>query len=201
MRKIIPILGIIILGFAGCTSTDVVEPTVLDSLGYFPVTEGTSWEYKVINDSDTTSMTRKISGDTLLNGKRYSRYMQITDDRTSIRRLYRRSNDTLFHLIPISTQPIQFSEWPHLIEKQEVAWTIPNSKGEPSATDTIRVVAKGISRIVLGKTYNNVLQMEVSSTSTGSRRIKETSFFAKDIGLIENIVPGETMLLVNYTIK
>ncbi|MES2766108.1 MAG: hypothetical protein V4642_09580 [Bacteroidota bacterium] len=190
------------ISFCSCTSPDVVEPTPpQDHHGYSPVSDGSSWEYKLIIDGDTTALSRKIDGDTLLNGKRYSKYMQITETKTSVRRLYRRSNDTLYSLWGKSGQPITFVEWPHLIEKLGVAWATPNSEGEPSQTDTLRVVAKGISRTVQGKTYNDVLHMEVSSTTSGSIRIKETSYYAKGIGLIENNVSGESMVLVDYSIK
>lgn len=197
MKQKISLVIAISFILASCTSSDTIEPNPsTEDNGYFPVTVGTTWEYKVIDDGDTTDLTRKIDGDTLLYGKKYGKYYGFTATQTFKTGLYRRSNDTLFHL-----RTSQLIETPLMIERAGVAWAELATTGVLSETDSSRIVENGITRIVLGKTFNNVIHYQSTRTVAGIRQVKSNAYFAKGIGFIESYTSSDTTLLVSYSIK
>ncbi len=182
-----------------CTDDNSVTPTPISDI-YFPLSTGSTWTYEISGGGKATRSKDSVTGTNIANGIQYHDiFITISNPANpySYTESYRKSNDTLY-LLNGKTDNIV------LIAKNNAVWTSSASNDTFSQNDTSTVVESGISHTVNGTAYNNVFHVRQVRTVLLQGKATVTEFniyYAKNIGLIEQINPGSTVRLTSYSIK
>jgi hypothetical protein len=176
--------------FTKCSKDDD-SPSTDNSANYSPLTVGSNWTYNSTEgDSDTIPFTLTVTDkDTGINGKTYkvlsssdgsaNKYLAKIDSN-----YYRFSSfadiGNLEELYLKDNRPVN-STWTN-----QTSFTPPGSP-LPLTADLIYVVKeKGVARVVNGKTYSDVIHINVTISVFSQNFGQGDFYYAKDIGLIEN---------------
>src|SRR5215212_6557100 len=170
--------------FTNCSKDDD-SPSTDGSANYSPLTVGSNWTYNSTEgNSDTVSFTLTVTDkDTSINGKTY-KVLSSSDGSENN------------YLAKMDSNYYRFSSFPNIGSLEELylkdnrpvnsAWTASTSftlQGLPLTADlTYMVKEKGINRVVNGKTYSDVIHVNVTISVLGQNFGQGDFYYAKDIG-------------------
>lgn len=189
---VILLLSLVIVG--GCSKDSTTTgPGTTGNSNYFPLTAGSYWQYKT---SDSTA-TRRVIGTTTFNSKSY---VAIYDFSTGDTLRLRQSGSAYYLLTPDATgttlQEVQI-----LDETLNATWGFSNTVSGVTFSESFKTTEVGLTRIVNGKTYSNVIHVHVDENFGGSISGSEL-YFAKGIGEIEQVNTTTSIeSLLNYHVN
>lgn len=208
---------------AGCKldKPDLSGTTPMDSLGtggnlsntYQPVSKGTYWKYIYIFNGVTDSMTSTMTGNSIvINGRTNYEGISILHSQPSVPVTGYLSNSGHIY-INLSEDPEVDLYYLNDTTAAGSGWTVPinpSGKLEDIPGQFVgKIIEKGISKTVGGKTFTNVIHSQVElqyDYGTGfSTALTYDNYCAKGVGLIEIDSNGEgiavTETLFDYSIK
>lgn len=207
------LLASLLFYFTQCKKNDS-SPAATATVNYSPLTVGSNWTYTYSHDtSAATTYTVTVSDkDTAINGKTY----KVLNGTNGMGNTYEAKEDSNYYRFS-SFAGIGSIEELYLKDNRPVnsPWTNNatfNYPGAPlplTANLTYNITEKGISHDVNGKTYKDVIHVNVD-VSVFSASIGTADFYyANGIGLIDNLIkltpPGVQFIskqqLVSYQIK
>jgi len=226
-KNITVILAVLAIGYTGCKDNAYAPPAPATSNSYLPQTFGSTWKYRdsIYGEKINTASIYGVKIDTLtvtINGG-------VTDFNSTIcynaeiSSIQYGSGAAYFyaekHLFGSHEQSALFglADFEFLVDTASVGYTWINAptqntllNGSPlQSINTVR--EKGITKIVGGKTFTNVIHtsanFQINIKGTGFHNIAYYDFFlAKGIGIIEkdSYVYGnldETKTIIDYNIK
>lgn len=214
-KTLLLVLFVAAVTLAGCKKGPPVEPSIISDT-YLPLTKGNTWIYNDNTGGVTDIRALTVTGATTqINGKTYYD-LNIQSQADGPETGYFYAGDHIYALRQVSSDSSITIEVQLGDDNQDVgySWTsYPTDDGTVEGypaqlINTIR--EKGVSKMVNGRNYNNVihtqaaLQYDVGSgfTTTGTYDF----FLAKGVGLIEEdlTIDGaiyESQTLSSYTIK
>ena len=181
------------------------------SANYSPLTVGSNWTYNSTEgDFDTSSFTLTVTDkDTGINNKTY----KVLSSSDGLENNY---------LAKIDSNYYRYSSFPGIGSIEELylkdnrpsnstwtntaSFTIPETPVPvPLTADlTSTVKEKDITHVVSGKTYNDVIHINVTISVSSLNFGQGDFYYAKDIGLIESsirlTVPGEDLYTTNQVL-
>ena len=196
--------------FTHCSKDDD-SPSTDASANYSPLTVGSNWTYNATEgDSDTSSFTLTVTDkDTGINNKTY----KVLSSSDGLENNY---------LAKIDSNYYRYSSFPGIGSIEELylkdnrplnstwtntaSFTIPESPVPvPLTADlTYTVKEKDITHVVSGKTYNDVIHINVTISVSSLNFGQGDFYYAKDIGLIENSIrltdPTQGMYTTNQVL-
>ncbi len=199
--------------FTKCTKDDA--PSTTSNGNYSPLTVGSNWTYNYTEGTSSPDMfTLTVTDkDSAVNGKMY-KVLSSSDESGNQ------------YLAKIDSNYYRFASFPGIGSFEELylkdnrpvnstwtnstSFTLPGSPLPLTADLTYVVQEKGISHTVSGKSYKDVIHVNVAISVFTQNFGGGDFFYAKDIGLIDNIItlspPGEDLFttkqeLVSYEIK
>jgi len=201
MKKIIfTILTATLLGIS-CKKEDSPDPVPVPTFKFMSLTAGSSWNYELINNvipSTSTFTLTSTSRDSTINGKAYHVFM---NSRSSNEYYNITGNDYLnFRSLPLAIGG-SFVEYIYLKDNAAAgaSWSqsfAVSAGGIPiNATLNNTITAKGITKVVKGITYNNVIHVTTTlSVNAGGFPIPSSglstdiqTFYAEKFGIIQSI--------------
>jgi hypothetical protein len=201
--------------FTNCSKDDDT-PSTDKPANYSPLTVGSNWTYNSTEgNGDTIPFTITVTDkDTGINGKTYK--VLRSSDGSENNYLAKMDSDyyrfssfagigSLEELYLKDNRPVN-STWTN-----STSFTIPGGLPVPlTANLTYIVKEKGASRAVNGKTYSDVIHINVTISVIGQNFGGGDFFYAKDVGLIESSIMltpvgqqaySTNQVLVSYEIK
>lgn len=185
------------------------EPYRGNVCDYAPYSQGSVFEYEQTG-VDTFNYTLRVAGDTSLDGEPY---ILLEDNVSGGFSLFKCGGGAYMQLVDVSSLPNAPQEPIKTVYLRDDlprggSWTevlplnIPGV-GELPLTLRYTIVEKGAAKTVLGKSYTDVIgvQMDVSMPPLITPQVLSTSFFAKGIGLIQADREEDTTRLKAYTIR
>ncbi|MES2766493.1 MAG: hypothetical protein V4642_11520 [Bacteroidota bacterium] len=186
-----------------CTDENPVSIPSIER-GYFPLTQGSRWEYEIYTPNSNTGQDTAISIDSVLyieviNKRKCSKIERLTTTDWNVypstnKGLYTRRNDTVFY----------YNDEVYLVERVNAMWSHGPSGDNVKSKFDYSVTGKGLKHSVNNILYNDVLRVHeiytrtITSDTTSDTSIFETDiYYAKDIGLVERGI----MKLKSYSIK
>ncbi|HYF03096.1 MAG TPA: hypothetical protein VEC36_06960 [Patescibacteria group bacterium] len=200
MKKLLKpaiLAGMLLLG--SCDDETATNPTPQNAVNYFPLTYGSTWTYELTTDGVSSTTKDSITGDTLINGRSYVNILSYTAGTTpySYTESYRKNGDTIF-IRHENTDLIT------LIGRSGSMWRETITADNYENKTTYSVVHSGVTHTVEGTTYSDAIHVKKIQviTTTGVRdTLRSDIYFAKNVGLIEQVLPSGTLRLKNYTVK
>lgn len=201
---------------AGCKSKN--DPKPASSNSYFPVTSGSTWNYddKVGNAASSTLIITMTGQTATINSKKYYTATSTSSATNTTTTGYYYATDHSFAIRATNAKAAVTIELQLGNDSLAVGttWTTtPTDNGTISgfAARTINTVKeKGITKVVNGKTYTDVLHTQVDLQYNLGLGFTSTAIYdfylAKGVGMIEtdtsvNGASYETETLTSYTIK
>jgi hypothetical protein len=161
------------------TNNNNTESNVTDSTSYQPLSTGSTWHYTGFAD-----YTVSIVGDTTFNGHAWK---IINNTGTTGRGYVRKSGTTYIDFSPTG-QPVS-GEVIGLNETPGSSWTWDITANGLATHYVFTNAKQGLTHIVLGKTYKNVIDVHLDYTSTFNGMVVQTNsgeyYYAQGIGLID----------------
>jgi hypothetical protein len=197
----------------GCKKEKTEGPALND---YLPVTNGSFWKYSYGSDggsTDTLTITM-TGGTTKINGKTY--YNATSTYRQGFSDGYFYAGNHFYATRTVALGSNVAMEFQLLNDTASVGYhwiTSPTDDGKVSGipAQTINtIMEKGISRVINGRTFNDVIhtrvELQYSSGAGFQTYITYDFYLAKGVGLIENDANTldsffEKETLFDYTIK
>ncbi|MDP4220794.1 MAG: hypothetical protein Q8916_05150 [Bacteroidota bacterium] len=181
---------------APTTNNNSTESNATDSTSYFPLSTGSSWHYTGFAD-----YTVSIVGDTTFNGHSWK---IINNTASSGRGFVRKSGTTYINFSP-SGQPVA-GEFIGVNEAPGSTWAWDITNNGLATHYAFTNAKQGMTHIVLGKTYKNVIDVHLDYSSTFNGVVVQTStgeyYYAQGIGLIDaDLGSLGSSQLTSYTIK
>jgi len=175
--------------FTQCKKDDAAPTTATTTVNYSPLTTGSSWTYNYTEgNAAAVSYTYTVTDkDTTINGKTYN----VLSSSDGSENKYMAKIDSNYYRYASFSGIGSFEEL-YLKDNRDVnsTWTGLASisyAGVPiSANLTYTVKEKGISYLVNGKTYNDVIHIRLDADALSISIGGGDFYYAKDIGLIEN---------------
>jgi hypothetical protein len=215
MKNYLFVIAIGAVLMAGCKSKNDPKPGSSDS--YLPVTSGSTWTYNdVAVGGNAGTLTITMTGATsVINTKTYYVISSNSSSRGTTPGYYYAAN----HVYAIRstnaaagvTIELQLGDDSKAVG---YSWTTsPTDNGTVSGfpARTVNTVKEvNVSKVVNGKTYNNVIHTQIDLQYNLGSGFQSTALYdvylAKGVGMIEtdssvNGVSTETETLTNYTIK
>jgi hypothetical protein len=177
-----------------CLSAHVAsaqDKTSVGSSEYFPLAEGTKWEYTTKSGTITTQVVKheEVGGlmcarieATLSNNKKSSEYVRITKDG-----IYRhQASDRSI------TPPLRFLMLPY---KDGSTWKVESKTLGLTVKGTFKVT-KGSVTVPFGK-FEDVLVCTSDDFMIADKKVTHTYWFAKGVGIVKQVVNfgGQEMVL------
>ena len=198
MKKLIILIAGIAF-FYGCKKSDSGSGGGAKAEFYLNTTSGSSWSYHETNSSNGTPQNSdytlvSTSRDTSINSKSYHIY---TFSYGGSQYMAHSSNDyyqydsipgalgQIFERLYLKDNIVANASW-----SQQIAVTIPGLPVTIPVEINNKIVEKGISKIISGATYNNVIHVSttISSAAIPSASLTSdiNSYYAPGYGLISN---------------
>ncbi len=214
MRKYIFVIAIGAVLMAGCKSKNDPKP---GSDSYFPVTSGSTWTYNdaVVGGSTGTLAITMTGATSVINNKTYYVASSNSSTRGTTTGYYYSANHVYAvratNAAAAVTIELQLGDDSKAVGD---TWTTtPTDNGTVSGfparmVSTVKEV--NVSKVVNGKTFNNVIHTQVDLQYNLGSGFQSTSvydiYLAKGVGMIENdtSIGGaayETETLTSYTVK
>ncbi|TFF35192.1 hypothetical protein [Mucilaginibacter psychrotolerans] len=220
MKKyILSLLAITTILFSACKKDNANNPAPNESGAYQPFTAGSTWSYR--NETaaigDDTDAEVEITVNTMTdatkvyNGKTFYKLTSVTGGETES--TYLNFTNHVYYNYSFNAEADMALELPYLNDELAVSdtWTVPIVvAGAPESQIKGIVAEKGITKTILGKTYNNVIhnKLELQSKLGGVFTTIFTFDFyvAKNIGVIAiytryDDTPVSKSELINHNIK
>ncbi|MDO3628507.1 hypothetical protein [Mucilaginibacter sp. BT774] len=216
MRKIfaIMIIGGAILA-AGCSKKNNPGPSA-SADSYLPVSSGSTWTYNDVVGGNSSQLTITMTGATsIIGGKTYYAGTSVSPAKgTSTGYFYASNHFYSFRATSAAagiTIELQMGN-----DEQNVgySWTTsPTDNGTVAGVPakTVNTIKeKGITKVVNGKTFNNVIHTQIDlqyDLGTGFQSVAVYDIYlAKGVGMIENDTsvsgsPYEVETITGYTVK
>jgi len=189
------------LAFVACKKEVANEPmapntsetvkAATDEQSYYTTPDGETYTYIDTTGagvSSTSISSQKAMGDTTIDEKTFSK---VSGDGSRIYN-YQNSDKGVTTLVAYNGAEKITTTVLKANEPVGTVWTDNFTSGGVPATYKWQIVEKGISRTVLGVTYNNVIKVHLVGVATVGSRAANTIasadyFYAPNVGLIENI--------------
>jgi hypothetical protein len=216
MKKIFPILFLsVAMLIASCSKKNNPVPSA-SSDSYLPVSSGSQWTYNDVVNGNTSQLTVTMTGGTtVIGGKTYYTGTSASSLKgTSTGYFYSENHAYAMRAAGGTTGIILELQLGNDAQNAGYTWTTTPSdngsiNGVPAQTvNTIK--EKNITKVVNGKTFNNVLHTQVSLQYDFGAGFQDVAvydiYLAKGVGLIENDTsisgsPYEVETITSYTIK
>ncbi|SHM44107.1 hypothetical protein [Chitinophaga sp. CF418] len=201
-----------IFSMYACRKEKSLEGIITDfHCGYAPYSTGSSFTYQYTNSSgDTSQYSLLVSGDTTINGYRYS----ILNDGYSDQFIRCDNGSYFLYEQALSLPDYQLEAGDRLFlhdsYSEGATWSdtinVTISGVEQTGLLQYHMLAQQTTHTVLGKEYKNVIVVRqdaavlVGETLYPAGTIA-TYYYALGIGYIETVSPTDTIRLMNYTIR
>lgn len=216
MKKILLTLPFAaLIALAGCKKDSSNKPTTLPD-SYWPLTPGSSWTYKDVAGTSTTSYTVNMTGGTsTINDKKYYITTAVKYGTNIINYVYEGNHIYALRaaFASLGGTSLEFQVC-NDGEPAGFTWTTqPSDDGfiNGVAAQTVnKVVSTNGNRTVNGKTYGNVIHMQVDLQYDFGGGFESAAIYdfylAKGVGLIESDTSSEgtsidSSTLTSYTVK
>jgi hypothetical protein len=216
MKKILPIL---ILGgamlIAGCSKKNNPGPSASADT-YLPVSSGSTWTYNDISGGSTSQLIVTMTGGTsVINGKTYYAGTSASSTKGTSTGYFYSANHSYSLRATSATANITLElQMGNDEQNAGYSWTTtPTDNGtvDGVAAKTVNTIKeKNVSKVVNGKTFNNVIHTQVDlqyNLGTGFQSVATYDIYlAKGVGMIEidtsvSGSPFEVETITGYTVK
>jgi hypothetical protein len=215
MKKYLVVIIACAVLAAGCKSKS--DPKPASSNSYFPVTSGSTWNYddKVGTNASTTLIITMTGQTATINSKKYYTATSTSSaSGTTTGYYYATGHSFAIRATNASAAvTIELQLGNDSLAVGSTWTTTPTDNGTVSgfAARTINTIKeKGITKVVNGKTYTDVIHTQVDLQYNLGLAFNSTAvydfYLAKGVGMIEtdtsvNGIAYETEILTGYTIK
>lgn len=202
----------IVLSAGNCKKPGNDNPPAAGST-YQPLTVGSEWNYTVTGNNAGTFKITMLNKDTMVNGKSY----KVASNSAGSNEYYHKSGGDYFRFNKVAELNNQEVELLYLKDNVNAgtSWTETETATIQNITVTVQlaftVSEKGISYVVNGVTFNDVIKITVVPTFPVPSTSDLQYYYAKNVGLIysktvlsiplASINSGSETKLGAYTIK